>query len=423
MRKNLAWAGDKEETPSGPRENNWFGTDEFLHLCESLNIEPLININLGSGTSEEAHDWLEYVNGDINTEYGKQRVLNGHPKPYNVKYWGIGNESWGNYEIGYFKTGAEYAKKYLEFAHAMKSVDPTIKLLAVGSVPALMGWNKDALENAGLEIDFLSLHIYFPGLSLVRMWGKNKKTEYYGIMAAGRELEKIMDDFDAQIKKYSPQGANIRLALDEWNLWATEQQIVRAEDYEFSAALFVADVLMRLIRRGDKVGFANFAQLVNVLPLIVTDRKQGIFVTPGYYSFDLFRNYLKGNILVETKVESPVFTNREYGIVRPRKDNSLVESITLTDENKSHLDIVIINKHYDSGVKTHIELSNTSSRFSQYKKCELFEINANSPHDMNTFDNPNAIKGIIKRTCPPNNNSVFEHTLPPHSVTLISIDE
>lgn len=300
IRKNLAWArGDAEETPQGPLEDNAFGADEFLRLCETLGTEPLINVNLGSGTAEEARQWVEYANGGADTEYGSLRARNGHPEPYGVKYWGIGNESWGQHEIGYFKTGREYAEKYLEFARAMKSVDQDIELLAVGAVPALSAWNKEVLEFAGNEIDFLSLHVYFPGLVIVPTWKGNPKREYYGIMAAGRELDTFLDAFDAQIKKYSPPGADVRMALDEWNLWWNGQQIVRAEDYEFSSSLFTADILIRLLKRGDRAAFANFAQLVNVLGLVITDPGGGMYFTGGYYAFKLFAN-LSGDRMIES---------------------------------------------------------------------------------------------------------------------------
>ncbi|MFH1539909.1 MAG: alpha-L-arabinofuranosidase C-terminal domain-containing protein [bacterium] len=413
VRKNLAWArGDEEETPQGPLEDNTFGTDEFLRLCETLGTEPLINVNLGSGTAEEARQWVEYTNGGADTEYGGLRARNGHPEPYGVKYWGIGNESWGRHEIGHFKTGREYAEKYLEFARAMKSADPNIKLLAVGATPALSSWNKAVLEVAGNEIDFLSLHVYFPGLVIVPRWKGNQKREYYGIMAAGRELDAFLDAFDAQIKKYSPPGADVRTALDEWNLWWNGAQIVRAEDYEFSSALFTADVLIRLLRRGDRVGFANFAQLVNVLGLVITNPGGGMYFTGGYYAFRLFSN-LRSDRLVSVEVDSPTFKNHEYGIVTPKKDNPLLEAVALTNKERNRLELVVLNKHYDKEIEAKIEFND----FSAYPPCPIAEINAPSPHSKNTFEEPNIIRETSYIDC---SSAGDYYTFPPHSITLLT---
>lgn len=414
VRKNLAWArGDAEETPQGPLEDNAFGTDEFLRLCEKLGTVPLINVNLGSGTAEEARQWVEYANGGAYTEYGGLRAENGHPAPYGVKYWGIGNESWGRHEIGYFKSGKAYAEKYLEFARAMKSADPNIKLLAVGATPALESWNMEVLQSAGKEMDHLSLHIYFPGLVIVPTWKGKPKREYYGIMAAGRELDIFLDAFDEQIRKYSPPGADVRMALDEWNLWWNGRQIVRAEDYEFSAGLFTADVLMRLLRRGDRIAYANFAQLVNVLGLVITDHDGGMYFTGGYYAFKLFSN-LRGDRLIHTDVESPTFKNQEYGIVTPKKDNPLLEAVALTDKERNTLELVVLNKHYDNEIETKIEFKD----FSASSPCPITEINAPSPHSRNTFEKPDVIRLTYVDDCLTPKGS--DYSFPPHSITLLT---
>ena len=417
-RKNLAWARDAEETPQGPRENNAFGTDEFLRLCEQLRIEPLINVNLGSGTAEEARQWVEYVNGATDTEFGRLRAQNGHPEPYGVTYWGIGNESWGDYEIGYqkTKTGDAYGKLYLEFARAMKSADPHIRLLGVGVNPAHSEWNRKVLETAGAEIDYLSLHVYFPGFTMLPTW-KNKKVEYYGIMAAGRELDEIMDNFDAQIQEYAPPGHDIPLALDEWNLWWNEEQIVRGEGYEFSAALFTADVLMRLLRRGDRVGFANLAQLVNVIPLIITDREKGIFVTPGYYVFDLFRNHISGDVLVSVETDSPTFSNKDYGIVRPRRDNPLIEAVAFKNAGNGLLQIMVMNKHYSKDVPVSIRLQGTGN----LSGMGVSILTADSPHDANSFEEPKKLEGFLDIPAEFIAKPEFDWRLRPHSITLFTI--
>ena len=133
-------------------ESNQVGTDEFLTFCEQLNIEPYLVVNDGSGTPEEAARWVAYCNSAQDTELGKRRADNGHADAYNVKYWGIGNEVWGPWQIG-TTSANEYARRLKRFVETMKAVDPTIKIIAVGNNPlsddpqdAAALWNKEVLD-------------------------------------------------------------------------------------------------------------------------------------------------------------------------------------------------------------------------------------------------------------------------------------
>ncbi|GAI11507.1 unnamed protein product, partial [marine sediment metagenome] len=123
VRFDLAW--NKEET-------NRFGTDEFIEYCRAVGAEPYICVNIGTGNLDEAIHWLEYCNSTGNTYYAKLRAKNGHPEPYRVKYWGVGNENYGEWQVGY-RSAKEYAKVLREYAYFMKVVDPTVKIIAVGA--------------------------------------------------------------------------------------------------------------------------------------------------------------------------------------------------------------------------------------------------------------------------------------------------
>jgi len=411
-RKNLAWARGDENSPTAPVDDNAFGTDEFLRLCEALGIEPLINVNLGSGTPEEARQWVEYANGAGDTEYGALRAANGHPEPYGVKYWGVGNEIWGDYEIGHTLSGVVYGERFLEFAREMRRAGPGIKLLAVGSSPAMTEWNRQVLQTAGREIDHLSLHVYYPGFSLVKTWEKNRKWEYYGIMAAARDLGETIDSVDARIGEYAPDA---RLALDEWNLWWNEQQIVRAEDYTFPAALFTADVLMQLLRRGDRVAYANFAQLVNVLAVIVSDPEKGVYMAPAYYPFKLFSNEIKDGDVLETNVRCDTFSNHEYGLVKPSRGNPYLQALATRDA-AGVLKLVVINKHIAEDITAEITVEGAAPPAA----CSAKLISAPSPFALNTFDAPDALPGITDHPCPAPEAGRLVYSFPKHSISLLA---
>ena len=149
---NLSWLNEPE-----PGD---IGTDEFVAFCRRVGAEPSITVNVeGRGaTAEEAAAWVEYCNGAATSRYGAMRAANGHPEPYAVKYWEIGNEIWGDWVRGH-SDAPTYARNYLRYERAMRAVDPGIQLTAVGDND--MGWNRTVLREAGASIDFLAIHHYY----------------------------------------------------------------------------------------------------------------------------------------------------------------------------------------------------------------------------------------------------------------------
>ncbi len=141
---------------------NDFGTDEFIAFCRHVNAEPYLCVNCGSGTVREAADWVTYCNGSLDTELGAQRASNAKQEPYNVRYWGVGNEIYGDWEIGHMDAES-YARRFLEFATAMRTVDPSIELVAVGCDPQQEPeWNQQVLQVIGDQAEYLSVHRYVP---------------------------------------------------------------------------------------------------------------------------------------------------------------------------------------------------------------------------------------------------------------------
>ena len=135
---------------------NDFGTDEYVALCRKIGCEPYICTNAGTGTAEEMSDWVEYCNLDHEGEFAKWRIANGHEKPFGVKYWSIGNENYGGWEIG-AKSAQEWGRLVLESAKMMKHVDPTIELTAAALTD--LDWNVNLLKNCGERLDWISIQI------------------------------------------------------------------------------------------------------------------------------------------------------------------------------------------------------------------------------------------------------------------------
>ncbi|HSB76293.1 MAG TPA: hypothetical protein VLC12_11630, partial [Terriglobales bacterium] len=149
---NLSWGNE--------REPGDFGTDEFVELCRNVGAEPSITVNVeGRGaTAEEAAAWVEYANGAPSSKYGAMRAANGHRAPFHVKYWEVGNEIWGSWVRGH-SDAQTYAHNFLRYADAMRAVDPSIQLIAVGDNN--LDWDRTVLRIAGSQIDYLAIHHYY----------------------------------------------------------------------------------------------------------------------------------------------------------------------------------------------------------------------------------------------------------------------
>ena len=191
----------------------YFGTDEFLLFCRECQLEPLICINFGSGTPEEAAEWVEYCNGAIDTPMGALRASHGFEEPFNVRYWEVGNEVCGNWQIGHCDA-TTYAHRYLDFARAMKDADPTIMLLGCGHVDS--EWNQPVLDIAGSHMDMLTIHIY----PVVQRLGVKNKRDRVGVFEKMRCFSEytrhILDEANALIRN-GADFQHVKLAITEYN--------------------------------------------------------------------------------------------------------------------------------------------------------------------------------------------------------------
>ena len=186
-------------------DENDVGIDEFMAYCALTGAEPMIGVNGGNGTPELAASWVEYCNGPADSEWGARRIANGHPEPYNIRYWVVGNEQWGHFERGY--AGPEgYARRYLRIAEAMRKVDPSITLVAVGHVGE---FNRTVLEIAGAHLDELQIHHYSPEVEVVDDETATAK------IRTGTTYDEILGRIKDDIASV-PGCEHVKVALDEW---------------------------------------------------------------------------------------------------------------------------------------------------------------------------------------------------------------
>lgn len=370
-------------------ESNQVGTDEFIAFCREIKTEPLLVVNDGSGTPEEAARWVSYCNSPADTEQGARRAANGHPEPYNVRYWGVGNEVWGAWQIG-TTSATEYCKRLHRFVQEMKSVDPSIIIVAVGNIPLTDDpvdpatlWNKTVLESAGNEIDYLSWHIYQPDKE---SWKEQYDALqlYKSVAAAHLDIEMVLKRVEKQIKEYSI-NQNVLQAVDEWNLWLPPREknvSMHHVTYTMRDALYVASVLITFYRNCQTVGMANIAQMVNVLPLIETNSSDAI-ATSIFYPFVLF-SQMESQVL-HCKIESEEFDSPELDqtVVAHSNVPYLDGLATLSPDGKC-LKLLLINRYPLDQLSVSIDMPGTSS----LRPVSALELSAKSSESFNSYEKP-----------------------------------
>lgn len=401
-------------------ESNRVGTDEFMAFCAAVGTAPFLVVNDGSGTPEEAARWVAYCNEPPTTEQGRRRAANGHPEPYGVKLWGIGNEVWGRWQIGH--TGpAEYVARLRAFAQAMRAVDPTLQLVAVGDGPLTDApddparlWNETVLRAAGAEIDYLSFHIYQPG---EEGWQEQYDPEalHHTVCAAPLDVETIVGRMAAQLAVVAPQR-RIRVALDEWNLWLApppDAVTMHRLRYTLRDALYVAGMLNSFHRCSPTLGLANLAQLVNVLPLIVTDERRA-YATPLYYPFVLYQAMEALALKVETT--GPTFNSTGLGrTIAPHHDVPYLDVTATRDPAGQRVVLGCVNRHPTEPLAVTLRL-----RGGGWRPVQARALTGPEPLAVNDFDAPERV-GIHEAPLPTGHGDRFTWQLPPASVTVLTL--
>ena len=390
--------GPRDERPSRfdeawqVPESNQVGTDEFMALCSQVDAEPFLVVNDGSGTPEEAARWVAYCNQLTDTEQGRRRAANGHPEPYQVKLWGVGNEVWGEWQIGH--TGPqEYIQRLRRFVQAMREVDPAIEIVAVGDKvlsddPQDDGrkWNAQVLDETGDLIDHLSWHLYQPDQE---GWYESYDMEvlHHTVCAAPLDVERSLIRIANQIQRYAPTRS-IGIAFDEWNLWlppAASASSMHQISYTQRDALYAAGMLNVFHRQCNILSMANLAQLVNVLSPIVTT-PETVYTTPLYYPFLLYSRMQP--VALKSRVQSASYDSQSLGNVATIAGVPYVDLSATRNVNGNRLTLGIINRHPTRAVQSVIELAG----FAELQPRSAWLLNADDPLSTNTVDKPSNVE-------------------------------
>ncbi|WP_345545222.1 alpha-N-arabinofuranosidase [Microbacterium jejuense] len=254
-------------------ETNEFGTDEFIAWCRAAGVEPMLALNLGLGDVRSALRLLEYANHPGGTSLSDERAANGTAQPHDVRLWCLGNELDGPWQLGH-KSAEQYAHVAANAAAAMRMFDPALELVAVGSsnadMPSYGAWEETVLDRTIELVDYISCHIYF-----------YESDDLGEFLRSADRLDAFLEGVDAVIRRVRdrhPSARDVRISLDEWNVWnfRAYDDIKDARDFEHAPrlleqeytvadAVVVGSLLQSILAHCDIVAIAAIAQLVNVI--------------------------------------------------------------------------------------------------------------------------------------------------------------
>jgi alpha-N-arabinofuranosidase len=363
-------------------EPNTFGTDEYIRLCRKMAWLPMLTVNLGTGTPEEARNWVEYCNSPPGSRYADHRAQYASQLPYSVKLWCLGNEMDGDWQLGHVPA-REYAIRAQQAATMMKDVDPSIEVVVCGSsgpsMPTFMNWDRQVLECMGDLANFISLHRYVG----------NPQDDTPDFLAVSNTIDRQIEQIDTVCKSVQAQRHSSRrtfLCFDEWNVWYRNMEMNGAwqtsphlleEVYNLEDALVVAGFLQSFIRHADVVKIANLAQIVNVIAPIQT-RGAELLIQSIYYPFEMISRRKHG-ISLHPFIKGPRYEGRENG------DATYIDCSAISDGSTFHL--FVTNRNIDESA---IVVADINSRKMALEDADI--LTGTSPKVFNSYDSPARIK-------------------------------
>ncbi len=384
---------------SNAPEPDDLGTDEYLALCARLHIEPSITVNVGGNgaTPEEAASWVEYVNGPASSHFGAMRAANGHPAPYGVKQWELGNEIFGGWVRGHV-TAETYAQEAVRYAQAMRAVDPSLKLIAVGqglfpSPEQEDAWNSAVLKIAGPDIEYLAVHDY-------NSLGRNAKMPHprAAMMARAGEFEANYRHTAELIQKLSP-GHPIGQIVNEWNLFYDAQTIQSME-----GAVYAARMMDGFERDGDTVAANCISDLLNGwVGGVIQASRDRIYGTSQFWALEMWSDHL-GTDRLRATVSSPEL----------QPGTASVDAVVTRSADGRQMFLKLSNADLRKGV--HVTLKLAAGAL--HGKAEAVMLSSPDPMVRNSFRSPEVLQ---PRTIPVRCAAACTITLPPDAVAVVSV--
>ena len=406
-------------------ETNQFGTNEFIDWCKAVSTEPLLAFNLGTGTPETAVAYVEYCNVDRGTRWSELRRAHGYQQPHNVRYWCLGNEMDGPWQMGHMPA-REYGRKARDSAQQIRVIDKSLQLIACGSsntnMPTYLVWDREVLEECYDQVDGISLHNYYGNTEAL---SGNKTSRY---LAMNLDMERQILEIGAvcdYVQGLQKSPKRLWLSFDEWNVWyrartgaavdgnrAFAPKLLE-EVYNLEDALLVGGFINSLLRQSERVRIACLAQIVNVIaPLMTNERsvlRQSIF-----YPYAWALQHASGRVL-DLAVESETYAIAGEGLQRDfaRDDQVPFVDVTVTfDPKDGHACVLMLNR--DTEAERELTLEWRDPTPTRVLACET--LTGPDVKAFNTFEQPQA---VVPRTLEaPQAGARMTFKLPPRSYSV-----
>jgi len=428
----LDGVGPKDKRPAvldrawNSLETNQFGTNEFMEWCKLVNTEPLMGFNLGTGTPEMAVALVEYCNVDKGTKWSDLRREHGYEQPWNVKYWCLGNEMDGPWQMGHMPA-RDYGLKARDTAREIRVINPDAKLIACGSsntiLPTYMVWDREVLEECYDQVDGISLHNYYGNTK--ELTGNNTSRYLAMNLDMERQIHQIADVCD-YVQGVLKSPKRLWLSFDEWNVWYRarggrfangERKFaphLLEERYNLEDALLVGGFLNTLLRESNRVRVACLAQLVNVIAPLVTN-ETSVMCQSIYYPYAWALKYARGRVL-DLLVESETYPIDAAGLRADFAINAQVpylDVVATINPPDGKVCVLMLNRDLESERELVLEWRDPMP--TRVLACET--LTGSDLKAVNTFEQPKLV--VPKPLQAPSAGSKMTFKLPPRSYSVV----
>jgi alpha-N-arabinofuranosidase len=420
----LDGVGPKEKRPHvldkawNATNPNTVGTNEFMVWCKAVGTLPLMGLNFGTGSAEDAANLVEYCNIEKGTKWSDLRRSHGVAEPYKIKDWCLGNEMDGPWQVGHM-TAAEYGLKAQDAARQMHYIDPSLRLIACGSsgpqMPTYLEWDREVLENCYEYVDALSLHRYIGNTK--EETGEDSSKYLAMNLSMEKQIMETLAVCDL-VQGHRRSSKQLWLSFDEWNVWyrarsgdtlrghGEEAPHLLEEPYNLEDGLLVGGFLNTLMRHADRIKIACLAQLVNVIAPIMTN-STGMFRHSIYYPYLWALQYARGSVL-NVLVESPTYEVSGMGQV------AYLDTVATVDKGNGNVAAFILNRDL---TKSHTVEINWQDR-APGKVLAANILTGNDLKASNSFEAPTKVapRAFDK---PTTSGGKTKFEVPPRSYTVI----
>jgi alpha-L-arabinofuranosidase len=409
-------------------ESNQFGTNDFIDWCALVGAEPLLGMNFGTGSVENAVAYVEYCNLERGTRWSDLRRAHGYVRPHGVRYWCLGNEMDGPWQIGQLQA-REYGRKARDAAKQMRVIDPRLQLIACGSsstsMPMYLVWDREVLEECYDQVDGLSLHAYYGNTAAL---SGNSTPRYLAMnLDMDRHIREVAAVCD-YVQGLQRSNKRLWLSFDEWNVWyrardekATDGRGTSAphlleEVYNLEDALLVGGFVNTLLRNSDRVRVACLAQLVNVIAPLVTNDK-GVLRQSIYYPYAWALRYARGRLL-DLRVECETYPIAPTGLQADfARAGSVpyIDAVATLDEPARQATVLVLNRDLANERELTLEWEDMVPK--RVVACET--LTGPDLKAFNTFDVPKRVAPQALAAPAPGARMTFK--LPPRSYTVVQL--